>query len=83
MDGKAYYTFEFVAQAPNFTRHALSTIVIANGIYKYLHIFSPSVIVTVIVTVCLFFFGREVLHFDNGGKREKMGEDERQIKHRC
>ncbi|CAH1428264.1 unnamed protein product [Lactuca virosa] len=31
VDGKAYYTFEFVAQAPNFTRHALSTIVIANG----------------------------------------------------
>ncbi|CAI0411432.1 unnamed protein product, partial [Linum tenue] len=31
VDGKAYYTFEFVAQAPNFTRHALSTIVIGNG----------------------------------------------------
>nr|AJS13466.1 PPL1 [Erycina pusilla] len=30
-DGKAYYTFEFTAQAPNFTRHALGTIVIANG----------------------------------------------------
>ncbi|KAL4566458.1 hypothetical protein LXL04_030573 [Taraxacum kok-saghyz] len=31
VDGKAYYTFEFVAQAPNFTRHALSTITIGNG----------------------------------------------------
>lgn len=31
VDGKAYYTFEFVAQAPNYTRHALSTICIGNG----------------------------------------------------
>ncbi|CAN1798314.1 PsbP-like protein 1, chloroplastic [Linum perenne] len=31
VEGRAYYTFEFVAQAPNFTRHALSTIVIGNG----------------------------------------------------
>ncbi|XP_071702580.1 psbP-like protein 1, chloroplastic isoform X2 [Rutidosis leptorrhynchoides] len=31
VDGKTYYTFEFVAQAPNFTRHALSTIAIGNG----------------------------------------------------
>ncbi|XP_060675709.1 psbP-like protein 1, chloroplastic isoform X1 [Ziziphus jujuba] len=31
VDGKAYYTFEFVAQAPNYTRHALSTISIGNG----------------------------------------------------
>lgn len=30
-DGKAYYTFEFIAQAPTFTRHALSTICIGNG----------------------------------------------------
>uniref|UniRef100_A0A0F7GX99 PsbP-like protein 1 n=1 Tax=Goodyera fumata TaxID=1390594 RepID=A0A0F7GX99_9ASPA len=30
-DGKAYYTFEFIAQAPNFTRHALGAIAIANG----------------------------------------------------
>ncbi|XP_021910570.1 psbP-like protein 1, chloroplastic [Carica papaya] len=30
-DGKTYYTFEFVAQAPNYTRHALSTISIGNG----------------------------------------------------
>ncbi|KAL9388670.1 hypothetical protein Peur_017275 [Populus x canadensis] len=30
-DGKIYYTFEFVAQAPNFTRHALSAIAIGNG----------------------------------------------------
>ncbi|KAJ6772827.1 PSBP-LIKE PROTEIN 1 CHLOROPLASTIC [Salix koriyanagi] len=30
-DGKVYYTFEFVAQAPNFTRHALSAIAIGNG----------------------------------------------------
>uniref|UniRef100_A0A0F7GYE2 PsbP-like protein 1 n=1 Tax=Hypseocharis bilobata TaxID=253189 RepID=A0A0F7GYE2_9ROSI len=30
-DGKVYYTFEFVAQAPNYTRHALSTITIGNG----------------------------------------------------
>ncbi|KAI4384460.1 hypothetical protein MLD38_002615 [Melastoma candidum] len=31
VDGKAYYTFEFVAQAPNYTRHSLSTISIGNG----------------------------------------------------
>ncbi|KAL2482091.1 PsbP-like protein 1 [Forsythia ovata] len=31
VDGKAYYTFEFVAQAPNYTRHALSAICIGNG----------------------------------------------------
>eukprot|EP00262_Sarcandra_glabra_P013528 TRINITY_DN3767_c0_g1_i2.p1 TRINITY_DN3767_c0_g1~~TRINITY_DN3767_c0_g1_i2.p1 ORF type:complete len:240 (-),score=54.26 TRINITY_DN3767_c0_g1_i2:245-964(-) len=31
VDGKAYYTFEFIAQAPNFTRHALGAISIGNG----------------------------------------------------
>ncbi|VAI00508.1 unnamed protein product [Triticum turgidum subsp. durum] len=31
IDGRAYYTFEFTAQAPNFTRHALGTITIANA----------------------------------------------------
>ncbi|KAF5729572.1 psbP-like protein 1 chloroplastic [Tripterygium wilfordii] len=31
VDGTAYYTFEFIAQAPNYTRHALSTICIGNG----------------------------------------------------
>ncbi|GER40146.1 oxygen-evolving enhancer protein 2 [Striga asiatica] len=31
VEGKAYYTFEFTAQAPNYTRHALSTISIGNG----------------------------------------------------
>lgn len=31
VDGRAYYTFEFTAQAPNYTRHALGSIVIANG----------------------------------------------------
>ncbi|KAF8780428.1 hypothetical protein HU200_001547 [Digitaria exilis] len=31
VDGRAYYTFEFTAQAPNYTRHALGAIVIANG----------------------------------------------------
>lgn len=31
VDGKSYYTFEFVAQAPNYTRHALGSICIANG----------------------------------------------------
>lgn len=30
-DGKSYYTFEYIAQAPNFTRHALSAICIGNG----------------------------------------------------
>ncbi|KAL2329627.1 hypothetical protein Fmac_017208 [Flemingia macrophylla] len=29
--GKAYYQFEFIAQAPNYTRHALSTVSIGNG----------------------------------------------------
>ncbi|CAM8928516.1 unnamed protein product [Rhodiola kirilowii] len=31
IDGRPYYTFEFVAQAPNYTRHALSVITIGNG----------------------------------------------------
>ncbi|XP_075668117.1 psbP-like protein 1, chloroplastic isoform X1 [Castanea sativa] len=31
VDGKAYYTFEFIAKAPNYTRHALSTVSIGNG----------------------------------------------------
>ncbi|GLT43894.1 hypothetical protein SLA2020_178200 [Shorea laevis] len=31
IDGKAYYTFEFIAQAQNYTRHALSTVSIGNG----------------------------------------------------
>lgn len=31
VDGKAYYTLEFIAQAPNYTRHALSAITIGNG----------------------------------------------------
>lgn len=34
VDGKAYYSFEFVAQAPNFTRHAVGTICIGNGMYE-------------------------------------------------
>ncbi|XP_050210926.1 psbP-like protein 1, chloroplastic [Mercurialis annua] len=31
VDGKAYYTFEFIVKAPNYTRHALSTVSIGNG----------------------------------------------------
>lgn len=31
VDGQVYYNFEFVAQAPNFTRHALGVITIGNG----------------------------------------------------
>ncbi|KAM1162190.1 hypothetical protein ACFX1Q_002003 [Malus domestica] len=31
IDGKTYYTFEFLAKAPNYTRHALSTVAIGNG----------------------------------------------------
>ncbi|KAJ0100913.1 hypothetical protein Patl1_06280 [Pistacia atlantica] len=31
VDGKAYYTFEFVAQAPNYTRHALGAVSVGNG----------------------------------------------------
>ena len=30
-DGKTYYQFEYVAQAPNFTRHALTTVGVNNG----------------------------------------------------
>ncbi|OMO97005.1 Photosystem II PsbP, oxygen evolving complex [Corchorus olitorius] len=30
-DGKTYYTFEFVAQAPTYIRHALSAVCIGNG----------------------------------------------------
>eukprot|EP00850_Spirogloea_muscicola_P003744 SM000015S01244 [mRNA] locus=s15:710195:711901:- [translate_table: standard] len=30
-DGKVYYTFEFTSQAPNYKRHALGTIAIAQG----------------------------------------------------
>ncbi|KAL3640509.1 hypothetical protein CASFOL_015477 [Castilleja foliolosa] len=31
VDGKTYYTIEFIAQAPNYTRHALSAVSINNG----------------------------------------------------
>lgn len=31
VDGKVYYSFEFIAKAPNFTRHALGTVCIGNG----------------------------------------------------
>ncbi|XVF23819.1 hypothetical protein REPUB_Repub13aG0072400 [Reevesia pubescens] len=31
VDGKAYYIFEFVSQAPNYTRHALTAVSIGNG----------------------------------------------------
>lgn len=31
VEGKAYYTFEFLAKAPNFTRHALTSVCIGNG----------------------------------------------------
>ncbi|KAI4348112.1 hypothetical protein L6164_008873 [Bauhinia variegata] len=31
IEGRAYYRFEFIAQAQNYTRHALSTISIGNG----------------------------------------------------
>ncbi|CAL5372205.1 unnamed protein product [Camellia sinensis] len=31
VDGNAYYTIEFIAKAPNYTRHALSAICIGNG----------------------------------------------------
>ncbi|KAJ4834849.1 phycocyanin alpha-subunit phycocyanobilin lyase [Turnera subulata] len=31
VDGKVYYMIEFIAQAPNFTRHALSAVAVANG----------------------------------------------------
>ncbi|GMI90307.1 hypothetical protein HRI_002700000 [Hibiscus trionum] len=30
-DGKAYYTFEFITRAPNYTRHALTAVSIGNG----------------------------------------------------
>ncbi|XP_047092482.1 psbP-like protein 1, chloroplastic [Lolium rigidum] len=43
IDGRAYYTFEFTAQAPNFTRHALGTITIANGNNSCLASFSLSI----------------------------------------
>ncbi|KAL6589249.1 hypothetical protein ACP70R_050401 [Stipagrostis hirtigluma subsp. patula] len=32
VDGRAYYTFEFTAQAPNYTRHALGAIAIGNDL---------------------------------------------------
>ncbi|BAT83076.1 psbP-like protein 1, chloroplastic [Vigna umbellata] len=31
VEGKKYYQFEFIAKAPNYTRHALSTVSIGNG----------------------------------------------------
>ena len=31
IDRKAYSTFEFVTQAPNYTRHALTAVSIGNG----------------------------------------------------
>jgi hypothetical protein len=44
-DGKIYYTFEFVAQAPNFTRHALSAIAIGNGMECIFYYFTEKWIV--------------------------------------
>lgn len=111
-DGKAYYTFEFIAQAPTYTRHALSTICIGNGM-KLIHS-NVKIIMCVYVALILSwgcyisrqqtanacitvfslccnitsflhgeqFSSREVLHFDNGGQREEVGEDERQIANR-
>lgn len=35
VEGKTYYTFEFIAQAPNYTRHALSVICVNNGMKSY------------------------------------------------
>lgn len=32
VDGKTYYQFEFTVQARNYTRHALGTITVFNGI---------------------------------------------------
>ncbi|KAL5733307.1 hypothetical protein ACOSP7_032650 [Xanthoceras sorbifolium] len=31
VDGKAYYTFEFTAQAPNYIRHAIGAVTVGNG----------------------------------------------------
>ncbi|XVE69112.1 hypothetical protein DITRI_Ditri09bG0124500 [Diplodiscus trichospermus] len=31
VDGRAYYTFEFLTQAPNYIRHALTAVCIGNG----------------------------------------------------
>lgn len=31
VDGKAYYKFEFTAQAPNYIRHALGVVTVGNG----------------------------------------------------
>lgn len=31
VDGKAYYAFEFTAQAPNYIRHALGVVTVGNG----------------------------------------------------
>ena len=38
VDGKAYYTFEFVTQAPNYIRHALTAVTIGNGMKLILNI---------------------------------------------
>lgn len=115
-DGKAYYTFEFIAQAPTYTCHALSTICIGNGmklicsevkivmwlICVYLAInLSRGCYISLVNKLQMLasqFFHfvvilhhvlhgeqlsfREVLHFDNGGQREEVGEDERQIANR-
>jgi len=39
VEGKKYYQFEFVAKAPNYTRHALSTVSIGNGMVRPFWIF--------------------------------------------
>ena len=52
VDGKAYYTFEFTAQAPNFTRHALGTITIGNGMFSYVKFK-----VYLVVILKVFFYG--------------------------
>ena len=31
VEGRLYYTFEFLAQAPNYLRHSIATVTIANS----------------------------------------------------
>lgn len=85
IDGKTYYTFEFMAKAPNYTRHALSTISIGNG----MKLGRVSAVCAWTFKCCKLLFlvmtciarYRKVLHFDDRVEWEEVGEDERQITH--
>ncbi|KAK4395731.1 PsbP-like protein 1, chloroplastic [Sesamum angolense] len=66
VDGKAYYTIEFIAQAPNYTRHALSAVCIGNGFqcmdFKSAYLRS---------LIWIYKEFVKILHIDNGANERR------------